>query len=168
MIFVILILSVVASAFLFILTQKRWQRNLSIVFAACFVLSIGLIVANFNQHFGMETAKRNQTVNLVSSLEDQNANAILYKPLGDGTEKVYLYETKDSEKPQSAGSDHVINHVDHNADQAQLNMEKTEWVYKNGFYRFLFGISGNEHEFIKQENEFHLPSDWQIVSTEQS
>jgi len=167
MIFVILILSVVAMAFLFILSQKRWQRNLSFVFAVFFVVSLGLIVANFNQHLGMETANKSQTVNLESSLKDQKAKALLYKPLGDGSEKVYLYETKDSEKLQSTGKDQVINHIDHHADQAQLHIEKTEWIYKNGFYRLLFGISGNEHEFIQQENQFELPSDWKILSTEQ-
>ncbi|AYW46008.1 DUF4811 domain-containing protein [Tetragenococcus koreensis] len=166
MIFVILILSAAATAFLFVLGQKNWLRRLSFVFAAIFLVSIVLIVANFNQHFGMEQENRTQTVNLVSSVDDQNVEALLYKPLGDGTEKTYLYATENMEKPKSAGSDHVKNHIDQHADQAQLTLTKTEWVYKNGFYRFLFGLSGNNHEFIKQENQFKLPPDWEVLSTE--
>lgn len=166
MIFVILILSAVAMAFLFILSQKTWKRAFSFVFAIFFLLSIGLIVANFNQHFGMKQVAHSQTVDLVSSVGQEDTDALLYKPLGDGTEKIYLYKTEDMEKPKSAGSQQVENHVSQDAEQAQLTTKRTEWVYKNNFYRLLFGLSGNNHEFIKQENQFELPSDWEILSTE--
>lgn len=167
MIFVILILSAVATAFLFVLGKKVWQRRLFFIFAACFIVSIGLIVANFNQHFGMERETSTQTVDLVSSVNEQDTDALLYKPLGDGTEKVYLYQTETMEKPKSAGSAGVENHVNQDADQAQLTTKKTEWVYKNKFYQVLFAMAGNNHEFIKQENQFDLPSDWQVLSTEE-
>ncbi|MDN6639484.1 MAG: DUF4811 domain-containing protein [Tetragenococcus sp.] len=167
MIFIILILSAVATAFLFVLAKKNWQKRLSFVFAAVFLLSIGLAIANFNQHFGMEQKTQTQTVDLVSSVSGQDTDALLYKPLGDGTEKVYLYQTETMEKPKSAGSAGVENHINQEAEQAQLTMEKTEWVYKNNFYQALFAMAGNNHEFIKQENQFDLPSDWQVLSTEE-
>ncbi|GMA48112.1 DUF4811 domain-containing protein [Tetragenococcus muriaticus] len=166
MIFIILIVSAVAMAFLFVLSQKKWQETLSFVFAAFFLLSIGLIVANFNQHFGMEQVVHSQTVDLVSSVEQQDTEALLYKPLGNGTERVYLYKTAAMEKPQSTGGQQVKNDVSQDAEQAQLTTKRTEWVYKNNFYRLLFGFSGNNHEFIEQENQFNLPSNWQLLSTE--
>ncbi len=166
MIFIILILSAAATAFFFILAQKKWQQRLSFVFAIFFLLSIVLIVANFNQHFGMNQATSTQTVELVSSVKGEDTDVLLYKPLGDGTEKVYLYQTESMDKPKSAGSQGVKNHINQDADQAQLTIKTTEWVYKNDFYQTLFAMAGNNHEFIQQDNQFDLPSDWEVLSAE--
>ncbi|KFN89469.1 hypothetical protein TMUPMC115_2410 [Tetragenococcus muriaticus PMC-11-5] len=114
----------------------------------------------------MEQVVHSQTVDLVSSVEQQDTEALLYKPLGNGTERVYLYKTAAMEKPQSTGGQQVKNDVSQDAEQAQLTTKRTEWVYKNNFYRLLFGFSGNNHEFIEQENQFNLPSNWQLLSTE--
>ncbi|MDN6723576.1 MAG: DUF4811 domain-containing protein [Tetragenococcus halophilus] len=166
MIFIILILSAAATAFFFILARKKWQRRLSFVFAFLFILSIGLSVANFNQHFGMSQKTSTQTLNLVSSVKGQDTDALLYKPLGDGTEKVYLYQTEKMDEPKSTASQDVKNHINQDADQAQLTIKTTEWVYKNDFYQTLFAMAGNNHEFIRQDNQFDLPSDWQVISAE--
>ena len=40
--------------------------------------------------------------------------------------------------------------------------------YKNGFYSFLFGISDNNKEFIKQTNTFKVGDDWLVLTTTQA
>ncbi len=39
---------------------------------------------------------------------------------------------------------------------------------KNDFYRFLFGIAGNDEEFIREKNTFSLPDSWTLLTVDQA
>ena len=50
---------------------------------------------------------------------------LLYQPLGDGTEKIYLYRTDESQKkPKQTRMDHVTNHVVEDAKSAQKKRKR--------------------------------------------
>jgi hypothetical protein len=55
-----------------------------------------------------------------------------------------------------------------NYESSTLRHKTTRWEYKNDFYAFLFGISGNNKEFIKQTNTFYVKNDWMVLSTTQA
>ena len=38
----------------------------------------------------------------------------------------------------------------------------------NSFYQFLFNIADNNHEYIKQTNEFYLSTSWVTLSVKQA
>ncbi len=79
----------------------------------------------------MEKETTAKTTPLVSSADNENFDLLLYQPLGDGTEKIYLYKTDaDQEEPKQTGTDKVTNVVETGADSAQLETKTTRWVYK--------------------------------------
>ena len=83
MIIAVLIISLIAFAATNVFAKKSWQTFLSLVFGLIFVASLGLIVANLSNHFGMERVTETKTTKIVSSAKSDNANMLLYKALGD-------------------------------------------------------------------------------------
>lgn len=117
--------------------------------------------------------KTDQKVYQVQSVQ-KGSNLLLRKDLGtSGKENVYVYrtpETANAKKPKTTKADLDVKNVvkTGNYDNATLTQKTTRWVYKNGFYSFLFGIEGNNKEFIKQTNTFKVGNDWLVLSTTQA
>ncbi|WP_165005730.1 DUF4811 domain-containing protein [Enterococcus sp. ZJ1668] len=169
MILGVLIVSLLAFALTNVFAKKSWQTLLSLVFGLIFVASLGLIVANLSNHFGMEKVTETKTTKIVSSTESDSANMLLYKALGDGTEKVYLYRTDESQKkPKTTGTDNETNKVEKTDGDAEKVSETTYWVYKSDMYKFWFNIADNNHEYDKRVNTFKIPADWIELSTDQA
>lgn len=171
MIIFLVIISVLLFAFTFIFAKSTWQYVLTVVFGLVFLGSVALMEMNYSHHFGMEKETITKTSPIVSSADTEGLNILLYQPLGDGEEKVYLYKTKPSqEKVSQTGTDHVKNTVSKNdtIKEATLESKTTRWVYKSSFYKLLFGISGNNKEYDSRKNLFYLPNDWLELSTDQA
>ena len=169
MIIFVLIISLVAFALMNIFAKKAWQTIVSLLFGLVFVASLGLIVANLSNHFGMEKVTETKTTNIVSSADSDSANMLLYQALGDGTEKVYLYRTsEDQKKPKATGTDNETNKVERTTGQAQKVAKTTYWVYKNDMYKFWFNIADNNHEYDSRVNTFKIPETWVELSTDQA
>lgn len=164
MIIFILLLSVVGFAFTFVLAKKSWQTGFGIVCGGIFLLSLVLVTANFVSHFGMKKVVETESIELVSSAD--GLDVLLYKSLGDGSEKVYLYQTPKSEEPTPTETDHVTNKVTEGT-SPELVTETSYWDYKNDFYKLFFGIVNNNHEFIEAENTFNVPASWEVLSVDQ-
>ncbi|MGC2935906.1 DUF4811 domain-containing protein, partial [Enterococcus faecium] len=63
-----------------------------------------------SNHFGMEKVTETITEKIVSSADSQGEDLLLYKALGNGKVKVYLYRTNEKqEKPKAPGTDFVTN-----------------------------------------------------------
>lgn len=169
MIFIIMIASLLIFSLLNVFAKKRWQTGVSLVFIALFFVSLILVVANDHYHFGMKKQTSETTQTLVSSTPNAQANMLLYQPLGNGTEKVYLYRTNESQKkPQPTGTDSVTNRVEKNSTKNELTTKKTYWVYKNDAMKLWFNWSSKNKQFIREQNTFHVTSDWLVLSTPQA
>lgn len=169
MIFVVTVISVLAFALTNIFAKKTWQTVLSIIFAGIFLISLALITANDHYHYGMKKVTETTTQTLLSTADNKDMNMLLYQPLGDGTEKIYLYKTNDSQKkPKTTGTDHVSNIVKTNQKKSQLKTEKTYWVYKNDTTKFWFGLSSKNHQLVKERNTFDVQNEWFVLSTTQA
>lgn len=169
MIFAITIISVLAFALTNIFAKKTWQTILSIIFAAIFLVSLVFITANDHYHYGMKKVTETTTQTLVSAAAGKNTNMLLYQPLGNGTEKVYLYKTNESQKkPKPTGTDHVTNVVKKDQAKSQIQTDKTYWVYKNDTAKFWFGLSSKNHQLIKEKNTFDVQKNWLVLSTDQA
>lgn len=169
MIIFVLIASVIAFALTNVFAKKLWQTLLSLVFGLLFVLSLGLIVGNITNHFGMEEVTETKTTPLVSSADQSDVNMLLYQSLGDGTEKVYLYRTDDKQKePKATGTKNETNKVEQTDGKAEKVSQTTYWVYKNDQYKFWFNLADNNHEYERRVNTFKLPADWIELSTDQA
>jgi len=170
MIVVLVILSALLFGFTFIFAKSIWQYILAVVFGILFIGSITLMGMNYSHHFGMKEEKTLKEISIASSTDNDQVNILLYQPLGTSDEKIYLYKTKPSQKKLTqTGTNHVTNIVKTSDDnQALLKTETTRWVYKNSMYQMLFGISGNNKEYISKENIFYIPKDWLELSTDQA
>jgi hypothetical protein len=158
MIFVVTVISVLAFALTNIFAKKTWQTVLSIIFAGIFLISLALITANDHYHYGMKKVTETTTQTLLST--DDNK---------DGTEKIYLYKTNDSQKkPKTTGADHVSNIIKTSQKKSQLKTEKTYWVYKNDTTKFWFGLSSKNHQLVKERNTFDVQNEWFVLSTTQA
>lgn len=169
MIFVVTIISVLAFALTNIFAKKTWQTILSVAFAAIFLISLGFITANDHYHYGMKKVTETTTQTLTSTADNKAMKMLLYQPLGNGKEKIYLYKTNESQKkPKPTGTDHVSNIVKKDQAKSQLQTTKTYWVYKNDTIKFWFGLSSKNHQLIKEKNTFDVQKDWLVLSTDQA
>ena len=91
MMLVIVVISVIAFALLNVFAKNKVQTVISLLFGLVFVLSLTAMMANLSAHFGMEKTTTTTTQPLVSSSDNDQLPMLLYQPLGDGTEKIYLY-----------------------------------------------------------------------------
>ncbi|MGM0124548.1 hypothetical protein IGI37_001926 [Enterococcus sp. AZ194] len=164
MILLLLILGVLGFAGFNVFGKTRLHKCLMVLFALLFIISGTLIVLNDRNDFGMRQIVEKKQINLVSSSGQKELPVLLYQPLGDSTEKIYLYQTNDKKELQKTGTDQVTNKLNTTAKEAVLTQETHYWEYKSGVYNLLFGISGNDHKYASQTNTFALPKTWQVLS----
>ncbi|KRM24427.1 DUF4811 domain-containing protein [Latilactobacillus graminis] len=169
MIIVTLVISTLALFFASIFGKKMWRPVLMLIFGLTFIASLVFIVQNDHNHYGMKTITETKTRPLVSSADAKGVSMLLYHPLGNGTEKIYLYRTATSQKkPQATQTKKTSNSVQKNAKQAALVTKTKYRVYQNQTAKFWFGISGNDHEFVSRHNTFKVAKGWLVLSDTQA
>ena len=90
---------------------------------------------------------------------------LLYQPLDNGTEKVYLYKTNNEQKkPKAIKLDKVSTEIKYSA-QANLQIETTRYVYRDNFSRIMFGVFSHNNELKQRKYIFTIPSSWKVIST---
>lgn len=163
MIIVILILATILFIYFNVIPGKghtiiSW---LSLIVTSLCIL--GIVAHDYN-HWGMKTETQISKQNLVSSA-NPNLPLLLYQPLGNGTEKVYLYKTSDEQKkPKAIKLDKVSTEIKHSA-QANLQIETTRYVYRDNFIRIMFGVFSHNNELKQRKYIFTIPSNWKVIST---
>lgn len=168
MILICLVIGVLGFAGLNVFGKTLFHKLLMCLFAVVFIVSGIFVVLNDHNEFGMEKTVEKKQIDLVSSGDKEMLPILLYQPLGDGKEKVYLYRTSDSEELKKTGTDQVTNQVVQSKDDASFTQETTYWVYENNFYKLLFGIADNDHKYANQSNTFSLPDTWQVLSADEA
>ncbi|USS87912.1 DUF4811 domain-containing protein [Fructilactobacillus hinvesii] len=168
MIFVILVGTVLAFFLCFNLIPNRKLSNATGILAGFLViLTILAIVGNFHYHFGM----KKETVTTPHSFTSINKqmNMVLYQKIGkQGKEQVVIYKkTASQKKPTTTPAIKTRNIIKHEGTKNRLVTQKQEWVYKNGFYRMMFGVAQKE-TFIKRTNTFHVANDYLVMTPKQA
>ncbi|KRL61004.1 DUF4811 domain-containing protein [Latilactobacillus fuchuensis] len=139
------------------------------VFGLGFIASIFFIVQNDYNHFGMKTVTETKTTSLVSTADSQGPSMLLYHPLGNGTEKVYLYRTDiHQSKPKTTQTTKTTNTVKVVRTSPKLVTTTKYRVYKNGQAKFWFGLAGNDHQFVSRHNQFDIGQNWLTLSDVQA
>ncbi|XCQ52409.1 DUF4811 domain-containing protein [Enterococcus faecalis ATCC 29212] len=112
-----------------------------VIFGLGFLASLSLIVLNDKDHFGMTEVTQDKTFELKSSSSSKDGpNMLLYQPLGDGSEKVYLYNTPDKKKLQKTGTENVTNTVQKDAQKATLVQKTTKWSYQESWRNTILAL----------------------------
>lgn len=96
MIIIVLILAVLLFIYFNVIPGKGHTFAAWISLIVTSICILGIVAHDYN-HWGMKTETQTVNQSLVSSATP-NLPLLLYRPLGNGTEKIYLYKTNDSQK----------------------------------------------------------------------
>lgn len=164
---IILILIIAAIGFIYFNVIPGKGHTICAWISLAFVaLTIVGIVEHDYSHYGMKTKVETSSHQLVSSVNPK-LPILLYQPLGNGTEKVYLYKTDNlQKKPKTTSTDHTSIHVTRSS-TPKVVIKTTRYVYKNSFNAFMFVVFGHNNEFKKRQYNFYVPKNWQVLSTSQ-
>ncbi|MFC6169443.1 DUF4811 domain-containing protein [Loigolactobacillus jiayinensis] len=172
-----LIVLVLLSALLFVIitistNQRSAGRNVATgVLLLVLICSIAGLFFNDNQQWGMKTVTTTTEKSLTSASNISGAKLLLYQPLGNGNEKIFIYKTDSQQKKVAHTTADIKTKTSvtkNNTKNAKLVTKTTRYVYRNGFYRFLFAGVGNNHTFKSRQQQFKVGSDWVVLSTTQA
>ena len=167
MIIVLVLLSTIAFYLFTAVWQKMPGRTLwSLVSLVVLVLSIVSFVLHDNRHMGMKLETTNTTSSLVSP--NKNLNVLVYKQLGSGSEKVYVYKTNPNAKKTTttrlaANTKSTVKTT--TSTNATVVKHTKRWVYKNGFSKLMFGILGDDNEV---DQVTYTNDQWLVLSSTQA
>lgn len=141
----------------------------SFVSLVVLVLSIVSFVLHDNHHMGMKLETTNTTSSLVSPIK--NLNVLVYKQLGSGSEKVYVYKTDPNAKKTTttrlaANTKSTVKTT--TSTNATVVKHTKRWVYKNGFSKLMFGILGDDNEVDQVTYTFNINDQWLVLSSTQA
>lgn len=171
MIIILLILFVILAFFAIMLVKDaklRWLYTALSFAAVAFCLV--LITGNAHDHWGMKVKTTTKKVQIYSA-QDQNTYGVLaYQPVGtSGREKAFVYKASTTAKEATVAKPDLktktaIQDIDGN--QAFQVTKTKEYIYDNGFYQFLFGWAGNNHEVKSKQVTYQVPATWIALSTQ--
>lgn len=166
---VFLLIIFVVLFFLFMVLPLGKRHFIS---AGCFlilaVLSGGALIANDTYHFGMKVKETTTTKSLVSSVSGK-MNILLYQPLGNGEEKIYLYKNDAiQKKPKAIKTKNMSAKTTTTTDTPQVVIKEKRYVYQNNWSRLMFGLLGNNNELKHRSYIFKVNQDWYVLSVKQA
>lgn len=128
---------------------------------------VGIVEHDYN-HFGMKVETTTAKKDLVSSASPK-LPILLYQPLGNSTEKVYLYKTNNADKKLTpTKTDKTTSKVVKNASSASVTVTAKRYVFNKVLDAFLFGWFGHNNELMSREYTFSVPKTWQVLSVKQA
>lgn len=162
MIVILLFIGSITFAATMIFMRPSKAKNYWVAFGLVLTIgSIGLIIANYHSHFGTTETKTTITYPLTSSRRDKDV--LLYRQLGTKNERIYLYQTNPLVKKLKKTNPATTKvSIKKNQPENQLKITKTYRVYKSEESQILFGIAGNNRQFVSQYYQFSLKPGWQV------
>ncbi|GAO99161.1 DUF4811 domain-containing protein [Fructobacillus ficulneus] len=169
-IFTLFIFTVLAFVSLMMIHNLTLRTVAVVVSAAIAVSSIVLIIVNMHDHYGMKVQTKT-TKTQIYSVQGQNTYGILsYQPVGtSGKEKVYIYRATDKSTKATIAKPDLktttsLQNIDGNV-AYKVTTNKT-YVYRNSFFKFLFGIADNNHELKSSHVTYQVPPTWIALSSQ--
>jgi len=173
MVLITLVIGAIAFFLAFMFTFKPVSRVIDLIVSGIILIgSIVLMVANYQNHFGMEKETTTTSTEIYSASNSDTMPMMLYKQVGtSGKNNVYVYNLKSSQKTpnHTKADEYTTNKVTTTSSTtAKLQTKTTRWVWKSDFYKNLYLWSGMNNTIVKRVNNFELPKTWVTVSTTQA
>lgn len=136
-----------------------------------------MLVANFNNHFGMEKVTKTETKTIYSAGGSKvPAGMMIAQALGTKSNNyVMIYADKENAKPTAhfvPNKKHIVEAVKKtatykliDADKATVTTKTTRLEWQNDFFKLMFGFGGEGHSLYKQQTVVKLPKDTWVVMT---
>lgn len=174
MILVILVIALL----LFLVLSILWHRGRLLKMIVCFGLFLVAIACSLTlmlndvSHLGMKEVTVTTTTKLQPTVSPKKlpVNLLMYKQLGTGNEKIYLYKPAITTKVRHTDADvsastQVIRSP--RAKTATVTITKTKYQAKNSFWRVLYYGLGLENQVKQRHYQFTVPASWKVVSVAQ-
>lgn len=130
-----------------------------------------LLMLNDANHLGMKKIIKSQTQTLVSTTGEKGPlNLTIYQPLGDGSEKIFVYRTANqpNRNQKTKADENITTKVEHtHIQKPQLIIQQQQYTYQNHFWKLMFMGLGLNKETYHYTYIFKVPQDWLILSTNQ-
>ncbi|MBP2058659.1 hypothetical protein J2Z60_001847 [Lactobacillus colini] len=168
MIIVLLIIAIICFIYFNVIPGKFHTPVAWISLIITGLCIVGIVEHDYN-HWGMKEQTTTETQRLSSSASPQ-LPILLYQPLGNGTEKVYLYKTADKPKKLLTTKTDKLKTtvVNKNSKTAKITVKTTRYVYKSKLDTIMFSIFGRNEELKEREYIFYLPKNWQVLSVKKA
>lgn len=169
----ILLISMALFAITFIAFVKKpvLRYTTSIFFLILSACCSITLMMNDSKHLGMKSITTTETKDLVSTTgKDSQLKLTVYKALGNGKEKIFVYRTADQpNKNQKTKIDYnVTTKVEHsNIKTPEVQIKKYHYEYQNDFWKAMFSGLGLNKEVSHYTYVFKVPNDWLVLSTDQ-
>lgn len=168
-----IILLVILSAVCFYLfgavyVEKKGHTFWSIISLIVLVLSVTVFALHDVNHLGMKVKTRTETMSLAST--SNKANLLLYKQLGTGSEKIYIYKTDihQTKAKHTWIDSQAKSKVVTTKSQPKLVIKKHQYVYDSALSKAMFGILGDNNETKSIDYRFEINPTWSVLSTNQA
>lgn len=170
MILAILIIALILAFIFLVIPVMKGSKIVGGAFLLIVIACAVGIIANDTYHWGMKEVTTTKTYQLTSSAgTSSSTNMLLYQGLGNGSEKVYVYNTTKSKKRQVMKTTDSSAKVKSTTGQAVLKLKTTRYVYQKGFYKALFNpIFDNNRQLKHRTYQFEVPDSWYVLSVSQA
>lgn len=180
----VIILTILVFLTWLLISNKLVRNILGTLSTLCLLILVIGIVANMNNHWGMEketvTTKNEQIY--TAGQKHSPANMLIANELGNSSNNyVMAYRTHEKDdKPKThfrpnTDKSHLAESVKKSArykqedvDKATVKTKKTYWTWKSSWYQYLFSFNGDNKELITQKTMVTVPKDtWIVLNAEQ-
>ena len=116
----------------------------------------------------MEKVTTTTTKTIYSASPSKQLPMLLKQDVGtSGKRQVYIYKLSAKGKTTHTKADYLVKNVVQTGTKAKLRSVRTEWVYKNSFYKSFFS-NQNNHKLVRQVNTITVPKTWAQLTTQQA
>ncbi|MBZ3776164.1 DUF4811 domain-containing protein [Lentilactobacillus otakiensis] len=170
MIVITLAIGVVLSFIFFIyISNKPASYTLTALSLLLAIVSMVFIIKNDHDHYGM-TQVTKQTTQQIYPIGNKQMQMLLYQPIGTANKhQVYIYQkSKDAKKKSHTQTTDTSNKVVKVSGSTHMVTNTTRWEYKSDAAKLWFGISGENHKFVKRQNILYVNKSVQVLSVQQA
>ncbi|MEE8823264.1 hypothetical protein LASUN_08750 [Lentilactobacillus sunkii] len=170
MIVLTLVIGVVLSFVFFIyISSKPASYTLTALSLLLAIVSLVFIIKNDHDHYGMKQVTKT-TTEQIYPIGNKQMQMILYQPIGTANKhQVYVYQkSQDSKKKSHTQTTDTTNKVVKVSGTTHMVTNTTRWEFTSDATKLWFGISGENHKFIKRQNILYVNKSVQVLSVQQA
>ncbi|MFC6290926.1 DUF4811 domain-containing protein [Levilactobacillus angrenensis] len=170
-VFTLIIFAVLSFVCNVYISNRRLSNVLTAISVIGLLTSIFFMVKNDHDHYGLHEVTQTSTQKIYSASPSKQLPMMIYQSIGTADKhQVYVYKTSANAKKTQHTRAKVTtkNIVKRTTGANRIVTKKVYREYKNGTYKFWFGLSGNGHKYVKETNTIYINKNWTVLSTAQA
>ncbi|CAJ1228856.1 DUF4811 domain-containing protein [Levilactobacillus zymae] len=172
MILVTLVLTAILAFVCYVYITNRWLANgLTLLMIIGVMVSTLFIVKNDHDHYGMHNVTETTSTKIYSASPSKQMPLMLYQSVGTADKhRVYVYKTSANAKKTAHTTAKVTtkNVIKRTTGKNRIVTKKTYREYRNGTFKFWFGLADNGHQYVKETNTIYINKNWTVLSAPQA